>query len=363
MENKKINVLCIIGTRPEAIKMAPLVLKLRRDPCFAVRVCVSGQHKELLYPFLEQFDITPDDDLKLMQPGQTLDMLTIGVLQGVGRILDERHYDIVLVQGDTTTAMSAALAAFYRRIPVGHVEAGLRTYDKAQPYPEEVNRRIIDSMSDLFFAHTEQAKQQLLKEGFCAGDIAVTGNTVIDALLEAAVRPAVLPVSLPVDARLILVTAHRRENWGEPLVGICTALQTLVRQYSNVQIVYAVHPNPNVRPVVEKMLGAEPRVHLLPSVDYIPFVHLMKRSFIVLTDSGGLQEEAPGLGKPVLVLRNTTERPEAVTAGTVRVWVPRVRTLCVKHRVCLMMARRMRPWRKRSILTATAMPASGSSLF
>lgn len=321
-------ILLVFGTRPEAIKMAPLVAALRRRPDrFRCRVCVTAQHREMLDGVLDLFAIRPDHDLNLMRPDQDLFDVTCGALQGLRGVLQQERPDIVLVHGDTTTTMAAALAAFYCRVRVGHVEAGLRTGSKHVPFPEEMNRRIASVVSDLHFAPTETARENLLREGVPAGQVHVTGNTVIDALLEIVGRIRSDPSLarelndrfpfLDAGRKLILVTGHRRENFGAGFERICRALATLGER-EDVQIVYPVHLNPRVREPVRRLLGASPRVHLIAPQEYLPFVYLMERAHLVVTDSGGIQEEAPALGKPVLVMRETTERPEAVAAGTVR---------------------------------------------
>src|SRR5574337_928334 len=319
-----LEVLTVFGTRPEAIKMAPLIAELERHPGrIANRNCLTGQHRDMVAPLVDLFGIRVDHDLQLMRENQTLEHITVAVLQEVGAILRGRKVDLLLVQGDTTTSMAAALAAFYAGVKVGHVEAGLRTFDKNQPYPEESNRKIIDAVADLFFAHTALARQHLLAEGIAAGAIEVTGNTVIDALLDVAARPYRFDgtplAALPFDTRkIVLVTAHRRESFGAPFESLCRGLRELAAKYRDqVVLVYPVHRNPNVRDVVRRVLGGVDNVVLTEPLDYMPLVHLMKRSYLVLTDSGGLQEEAPSLGKPVLVMRNTTERQEGVEAGTV----------------------------------------------
>jgi UDP-N-acetylglucosamine 2-epimerase (non-hydrolysing) len=320
-----INVLTIFGTRPEAIKMAPVVQELAKHPNQIVsRVCVTAQHREMLDQILAFFNIKPDYDLDIMRERQRLSGVTAKVLLRIERVIEQEQPDWVLVQGDTTTTMTAALAAFYNRCKVGHVEAGLRTGDKFQPYPEEINRKIADLISDVHFVPTETNKRNLLLEGFDEDSILVTGNTVIDALLqvvELEYDPGAGPLGrLPFDRRILLVTAHRRESFGSPLRNICRALLQLATLYgSEVHIVYPVHRNPNVQTVVHEMLLGQPNVSLLDPLDYQDFVQLMNRSYLILTDSGGLQEEAPSLGKPVLVLREVTERPEAVAAGAVRV--------------------------------------------
>lgn len=316
-------VLSIFGTRPEAIKMAPLVKELKRHSNrIESLVCVTAQHREMLDQVLSLFEITPQYDLDLMQANQSLADISANALKKIDTVLIGEKPDWVLTQGDTTTAMIGSLAAFYRRIRVGHVEAGLRTWDKSQPFPEEINRKIADAVSDLHFAPTEQSRDNLLREGYGEGSIIVTGNTVIDALLDVAERGydwKIGPLAMiPRDKRLILVTAHRRENFGRPLENICQALRIIAGDFHDTHIVYPVHLNPNVRKVVFDRLGGIPNISLIDPLEYLPLVQLMKAAILVLTDSGGLQEEAPGLGKPVLVLRDVTERPEGVDAGTVR---------------------------------------------
>jgi len=320
-----IKVLTVFGTRPEAIKMAPLIAELERHPTRIVnRNCLTGQHKDMVAPLIELFGIRPDYELDLMRENQTLEHITTTVLTEVGRILRAEKFDLLLVQGDTTTSMAAALAAFYAGVKIGHVEAGLRTFDKHHPYPEESNRKMIDAVADLFFAHSERAKRNLLNEGIADAAIAMTGNTVIDALLDVSTRPFELAGSplegIPFDSkRVVLVTAHRRESFGGPFESICRGLAELARRYADdIELVYPVHRNPNVRAVVGKHLSGIPNVRLIDPLDYLPLVQLMKRSYLVLTDSGGLQEEAPSLGKPVLVLRKVTERQEGVEAGTLK---------------------------------------------
>ena len=325
MAERALKVLTVFGTRPEAIKMAPLIAELERHPGrIDNRNCLTGQHKDMVAPLIKLFGIRADHDLNLMRPNQTLEHITVTVLQEVGKILRNEKLDLLLVQGDTTTSMAAALAAFYAGVKIGHVEAGLRTFDKANPYPEESNRKIIDAVADLFFAHTVLAKQHLLNEGIPDIAIEVTGNTVIDALLDVAARPYSFDgtplATLPFDTRkIVLVTAHRRESFGDPFENLCTGLRDLARRYADeIVLVYPVHRNPNVREVVGRVLADTPNVVLTDPLDYMPLVHLMKRCHLVLTDSGGLQEEAPSLGKPVLVMRKTTERQEGVAAGTVK---------------------------------------------
>lgn len=323
---RRTKVLLVFGTRPEAIKMAPVIQALQRDPAIDTRVCVTAQHREMLDQVLALFRITPDYDLDLMKPGQGLFEITAGVLTGLKDVLSEAAPDLVLVHGDTTTTMAASLAAFYHRIPVGHVEAGLRTGDLYSPWPEELNRRTAGIIAQLHFAPTEQSRRNLLAEGTADDAILVTGNTVIDALLDVVARletdeaaSAAYDRAFGLDRskRMILVTGHRRESFGDGFERICDALAQLAAR-SDVQIVYPVHLNPNVKGPVETRLGGLDRVRLIAPQDYLPFVHLMRRADIILTDSGGVQEEGPSLGKPVLVMRETTERPEAVAAGTVR---------------------------------------------
>jgi UDP-N-acetylglucosamine 2-epimerase (non-hydrolysing) len=306
--------------------MAPVVAALRARPDdFSVRTCVTAQHREMLDQVLEVFGIAPDVDLDLMQPGQTLSGLGARVLSAMDAVLVAEQPDWVLVQGDTTTVMMAALAAQHRQVRVGHVEAGLRTYDRRNPFPEEMNRVVADHVSDLCFAPTETARDQLLREGIDASRIVVTGNTVVDALLAVVAQQWSPPAghvlaSLPADRDLILVTAHRRENFGQPLADICQALAQIARERGDqVHVVYPVHRNPNVWGPVHEALGKHSGITLLPPVDYRSLIYLMQRCKLILTDSGGLQEEAPSLDKPVLVLRETTERPEAVAAGATRV--------------------------------------------
>jgi UDP-N-acetylglucosamine 2-epimerase (non-hydrolysing) len=321
-----LKVLSIFGTRPEAIKLAPVIQTLRGAPQeFTARVCVTGQHRELLDQVLHLFDIRPDHDLAVMQPDQSLPELTARLLTGLAPVLAREKPDWVLIQGDTTTTLCAALAAYYQRLPVAHVEAGLRSHNPWHPYPEEFNRRLADALSTLHLAPTEGARQNLLTEGIPDARIRVTGNTVIDALLEVAARPYDFSRSplagLPLDnRRVILVTTHRRESFGAPLRSLCRAIRTLAERYpKDVQVVLPVHLNPNVQRPVREELGRSPNIALLEPLDYEPLVHLMKRATLILTDSGGLQEEAPSLGVPVLVLRQVTERPEGVEAGAARV--------------------------------------------
>jgi len=319
----------IFGTRPEAIKMAPVVAALKASDDITVRVCVTGQHREMLDQVLEVFGITPDNDLELMRQNQTLAGLSARAIEAVDAELAAHPADMVLVQGDTTTVLCAALAAFYRRVPVGHVEAGLRSFDMNHPWPEEANRVVTSRLATLHFAPTATSRANLLREGIDDRHIVVTGNTVIDALLMAVDRLRREPVTVPgLDeslltggAPLVLITGHRRENFGAGFESICSSIAALADAHPTTHFVYPVHLNPNVREPVERLLssGQERRnVHLIEPLPYLPFVALMNRATLILTDSGGVQEEAPSLGKPVLVMRETTERPEAVDAGTVR---------------------------------------------
>jgi UDP-N-acetylglucosamine 2-epimerase len=316
-------VLSIFGTRPEAIKMAPVIGRLEAEPGVESRVCVTAQHRQMLDPLLDLFDIHPDFDLDLMRPDQSLVELTRAVLGGLDPVIREVEPDWVLVQGDTTTMMAASLLAYYQHVRLGHVEAGLRTGDKWQPFPEEVNRRVAGAIADLHFAPTERARENLLREGVPEESIVVTGNTVIDALQMIAARPCDLTTGplagIAPERRVILVTAHRRENFGEPFQRMLDAMRLLAETYpQDVTLIYPVHLNPNVREPALARLGGVENIRLIEPLDYLPMVHLMKRSSLILTDSGGLQEEAPALGVPVLVMREKTERPEAIEAGTAR---------------------------------------------
>ena len=311
-------ILCVIGTRPEAIKMAPIILALKRSLKFEVRILATAQHRGLLDQVMKVFNIEPDIDLDIMRPNQSLTVLTSRLLLDLDEVMRDEMPDVVLAQGDTTTVMSVALTCFYQKIPFGHVEAGLRTWDMQNPFPEEMNRVIAGRLAKWHFAPTESSRQNLLREGVADADIIVTGNTVIDALLSVADRDAELPVELDPTKRLILVTAHRRENFGEPFERVCRALLALLERNPDVQVLYPVHPNPNVRDTAHRLLGSHPRVVLCDPLDYLPFVAAMKRAYLILSDSGGVQEEAPALGKPVLVLRHETERPEAVDEGAVK---------------------------------------------
>lgn len=316
-------VMSVFGTRPEAIKMAPLVKKLEAAEDFESVLCVTAQHREMLDQVLELFELTPDYDLNIMKPNQTLSMITAGVLTGIEAVLEKEKPDIVLVHGDTSTTFSTALAAFYQKIPVGHVEAGLRTYDMYSPFPEEVNRVLTGHLASVHFAPTVRNRDNLLKEGVAGDNIYITGNTVVDALLEVAEKPYEFENDVLKDMdfenkRVILVTCHRRENLGEYMVNIFSAIRDISMEFDDVEVVYPVHLNPKVRELAESILSGCENVHLIEPLSYQPFVNLMAKSYFVITDSGGMQEEAPSLGKPVLVVRRETERPEAVAAGTVK---------------------------------------------
>lgn len=320
--------LCVFGTRPEAIKMAPLALSLAADKRFEAKVCVTGQHRQMLDQVLELFQIIPDFDLNIMKQGQDLTDVTTAILQGMKEVFAEYKPDIVLVHGDTATTFATTLAAYYQQIPVAHVEAGLRTGNLYSPWPEEANRKLTGALAAIHFAPTETSKQNLLSEGVEGASIHVTGNTVIDALLDVVARVSGTPTMqqafheqfsfIGEGKRVILVTGHRRESFGDGFENICKALANTAKSFPDVEIVYPVHLNPNVREPVNRLLAGIENVHLIEPLDYLPFVYLMDRSYLILSDSGGIQEEAPSLGKPVLVMRDTTERPEAVEAGTVK---------------------------------------------
>ncbi|MDZ4764052.1 MAG: UDP-N-acetylglucosamine 2-epimerase (non-hydrolyzing) [Chloroflexota bacterium] len=313
--------LLVFGTRPEAVKMARLAQLMRADPRLDPIVCITAQHRQMLDQVLDWFKLTPDIDLNLMQPDQSLADLTARALSAVSRVLADTRPDIVLVQGDTTTVMTAALAAFYARVPVGHIEAGLRTYDNANPFPEEANRRLTSVLAAYHFAPTQRALDTLIGErGIDPARVYLTGNTVVDALHWTRNQPHTLNLDIPfnADEKLILVTAHRRESFGAEFAGMCGALRRIVERNPSVRLVYPVHLNPNVRKPVYEILGGVERVHLIDPLSYPDLVHLMARAWLVLTDSGGIQEEAPSLGKPALVMRRTTERPEAIEAGVAK---------------------------------------------
>jgi len=324
-----IKVLSVFGTRPEAIKMAPLVMQLAKDSRFDARVCVTAQHREMLDQVLELFDLRPDYDLNVMKTGQDLTDVTTAILHGLKTVLEDSKPDVILVHGDTATTFASSLAAYYQQIPIAHVEAGLRTKNLYSPWPEEGNRHLVGSLAALHFAPTDISRQNLLDEGVNPERIHVTGNTVVDALLEV-VNKLNSPNSplrtefeqrfsfVPQGRRMVLVTGHRRENFGQGFEQICQALAETAKRFGEVEFVYPVHLNPNVREPVQRLLKGIGNVHLIEPQDYLPFVYLMTRAYVILTDSGGIQEEAPALGKPVLVMRDTTERPEAVCAGTVK---------------------------------------------
>lgn len=326
MQSQRTKILIVFGTRPEAIKMAPIVKELKeRTNKFEVAVCVTAQHRHMLDQVLDLFKIKPEFDLDIMQEKQSLSEITSRVLAGVERVVDEYQPDIVLVHGDTTTTFAASLASFYKQVPVGHVEAGLRTGNIYAPWPEEMNRKLTSALSTYYFAPTKKSRENLLQENIPEDRVFITGNTVIDALFDVVgylkssnlkkEMESMFPF-LDASKRLILVTGHRRENFGEGFENICKALQQISRR-EDVEIVYPVHLNPNVQEPVNRLLSGRSNIFLIDPLDYLPFVYLMERSYLIITDSGGVQEEAPSLGKPVLVMRESTERPEAVEAGTV----------------------------------------------
>lgn len=318
----KRKVLCVVGTRPEAIKMAPVILALKNEPWAEVRVLATAQHRHMLDQVLNFFGIEPDIDLDIMRPNQALTTLTARLLLDMDDVLLAEKPDVVLVQGDTTTVMTVALACFYHHIPIGHVEAGLRTWDMQNPFPEEANRVIAGKLARWHFAPTQGSRQNLLREGVPDVDIVVTGNTVIDALFMTAAKDLEVGIELDANKRLVLVTSHRRENFGDPFRNICKALRILAENNPDIEVLYPVHPNPNVKDVAHETLGTCPNIRLCEPLDYAPFVEAMKRAYLIISDSGGVQEEAPALGKPVLVLRDETERPEAVEQGVVKLVGP-----------------------------------------
>ena len=321
-------ILIVFGTRPEAIKMAPLINMLKHHPTVQIKICITAQHRQMLDQVLDIFKIQPDYDMNIMKANQSLADMTSTALQGLDQILAQDKPDCVLVQGDTTTTLAASLAAFYHKIPVGHIEAGLRSFDRYAPWPEEINRKLTGSLAALHFAPTESARMNLLREHLEPEAVYVTGNTVIDALHYVVDKLEQSPILvsqflhqwpfLNDNKKMILVTGHRRENFGAGFEHICDALALIAHRHPEINIVYPVHLNPNVQQVVKSRLSGIPNLYLIEPLDYLPFVYFMQRSYLVLTDSGGVQEEAPGLGKPVLVMRETTERPEAVDAGTVK---------------------------------------------
>ncbi len=317
---KKIKVMTVFGTRPEAIKMAPLVLKLKKDERFEEVTVVSAQHREMLDQVLDIFKIKPDYDFNIMHKNQTLEDITSKVMIDLSKVIKEEKPDVVLVHGDTTTSFAAGLSAFYQQTTLGHVEAGLRTWNKYSPFPEEMNRQMTDDLADLYFAPTELSKSNLIKENHKENHIFVTGNTAIDALEQTVQKDyhhAVLDEITPGN-KVILVTMHRRENQGEPMRRVFKVMRQVIDSHSDVEIIYPVHLSPRVREVANEVLGGDPRIHLIEPLDVVDFHNLAKRSYFIMTDSGGVQEEAPSLGKPVLVLRDTTERPEGVKAGTLK---------------------------------------------
>lgn len=322
---KKVSI--IFGTRPEAIKLVPVILELRKHPEFEVSVCITAQHREMLDQVLEIFEITPDCDLNIMKPNQSLSELTANCIKLLDQYVKEFNPDIILVQGDTTSAFAGSLVAFYNKVLVGHVEAGLRTWNKYSPFPEEINRVLTTKIADIHFAPTKLSKENLLHDNIESTKILITGNTVIDALKIARDKvilnkPNIPGISQDIiykdDRKLVLITGHRRENFGDSFNNICIAISKLAERFNDVYFVYPVHMNPNVREPVYRLLGNKSNIFLIEPLSYLPFVSLMMRSTIILTDSGGVQEEAPSLGKPVLVMRENTERPEAIDAGTVK---------------------------------------------
>lgn len=320
MPGTRVRVMTVFGTRPEAVKMAPLVKALEAADEIESLVCVTAQHREMLDQVLDVFHIEPNDDLDIMEPNQSLGTITRKALAGIEEVIERRKPDIVLVHGDTTTTFAVALAAFYQQTAIGHVEAGLRTYDKYSPYPEEMNRQLADVLCDLYFAPTLQSADNLWREGKPAGRVFVTGNTAIDAMATTVQKGYSHPVldQLPQGCRMIYMTSHRRENFGEKLENICAAALQLVETFADVHLVYPVHLNPNVQHTVYQILGEHPRIHLIDPLGVVDNHNFMARATLILTDSGGIQEEAPTLGVPVLVLRDTTERPEGISAGTLK---------------------------------------------
>ncbi len=320
---RKIQLLFVFGTRPEALKLIPVVKAARRDARFKTSVCLTAQHRKMVDQVLDLFDLKTDFDLNLMEKGQSLGDLTHRLFASMEPVLRKVRPDLILVQGDTTTAFAVSLKAFYEKIPVAHVEAGLRSHNKYQPFPEEINRVLISHLADFHFAPTKEARRNLLAEGVRADRIFVTGNTVVDALMEARgllpkYRFPHLDRLLPAKGRMILVTAHRRESFGKPLEAMCAAFQDIMQRYPDVVIVYPVHPNPNVQSMVFRHLGRLDRVRLLDPLSYVEFLYLMEKSHLILTDSGGIQEEAPSFGKPVLVMRQVTERPDGIALGVAK---------------------------------------------
>ena len=315
----KLKVMTVFGTRPEAIKMAPLIKELEKRDNIDSIVCVTAQHREMLDQVLDIFNINPDYDLNIMKSNQTLTSITANVLDELNTVINEVKPDIVLVHGDTTTTLSASLVAFYNQCKVGHVEAGLRTYNKYSPYPEEINRQVTGVIADLHFAPTNESKKNLIKEGKCESDIYVTGNTAIDTLKTTVKSNYTNEIIDKIgNDRIILLTAHRRENLGDTMKNMFLAIKKIVEEFNDVQVIYPVHLNPKVRDVADEILGDNKKIHLIEPLNVVDFHNFMEKSYIIMTDSGGIQEEAPSLGKPVLVLRDTTERPEGVEAGTLK---------------------------------------------
>lgn len=331
----KIKVMAVFGTRPEAIKMAPLVLKLKKDDRFEEITVVSAQHREMLDQVLDIFKIKPDYDFNIMHKNQTLEDITSKVMLDMAKVIKKEQPDIVLVHGDTTTSFAAGLATFYEQTKLGHVEAGLRTWNKYSPFPEEMNRQMTDDLTDIYFAPTELSKQNLIKENHPADNIYVTGNTAIDALEQTVKQDYhhdVLDEINP-DSKIVLVTMHRRENQGEPMRRVFKVMKQVVDSHKDVEVIYPVHLSPRVQKVAKEVLSDDPRIHLIKPLDVVDFHNLAKKSYFIMTDSGGVQEEAPSLGKPVLVLRDTTERPEGVAAGTLKLVgteVDKVRTEMIR---------------------------------
>jgi UDP-N-acetylglucosamine 2-epimerase (non-hydrolysing) len=313
-------VFLVFGTRPEAIKMYPVFKALSKENCIETKIIITSQHQEMLMQVINLFDLPVNYNLNVMEDRQTITRITVKVLEGLKEIFAKDRPDMVIVHGDTTTTFASSLAAFYEKIPVGHVEAGLRTYDKFSPFPEEMNRKLTDSLSDLYFAPTKRAKEALLKEGVREQSIFVTGNTVVDALQEILKRNTSAKLPVEENEKFIIVTAHRRENWGEPMERICKAIDYISKKYKGtLKIIFSVHKNPAVRETVNKILGTNPNIKLIEPINYLDFVYLLSKSFFIMTDSGGIQEEAPSLKKPVLLLREVTERPEAIESGAVKV--------------------------------------------
>jgi len=315
----KKKVFLVFGTRPEAIKMYPVYKELNKFDDIETKVIITSQHQEMLKQVLEMFDINVDYDLNVMEDRQTLTKITVKVLNGMKEIFEKEQPDLTLVHGDTTTTFASALASFYEKIPIGHVEAGLRSHNKYSPFPEEMNRKLTDALSDLFFAPTEQTKLNLIEEGVKEFKIFVTGNTIVDSLLEIISKDAKIDLPIEENKKYIVVTAHRRENWGQPMENICKAIDYISKKYGNeYKIIFSVHKNPVVRNVVNNILQNNENVKLVEPMDYITFIKLLSKAEIILTDSGGIQEEAPTLKKPVLLLRETTERPEGIESGVVK---------------------------------------------